>query len=49
MGRNRRAFMPEIEREAVKLVTEGGYPTAQVARDLGLTPTLLGVLPRPLP
>ena len=41
MGRTRRAFTPEFKREAVKLVAEGGHSTAQVARDLGLTPNLL--------
>jgi len=41
MGRTRRVCTPEFKREAVKLVTEGGHPTAQVARDLGLPPNLL--------
>jgi transposase len=41
MGRPRRAFTREFKREAVKLVTEGGHPMAQVARDLGLAPNLL--------
>jgi transposase len=41
MGRTRRRFTREFKQEAVKLVTEGGHPTAQVARDLGLTPNLL--------
>ncbi|MDQ6735349.1 MAG: transposase [Nitrospirota bacterium] len=41
MGRPRRAFTREFKQEAVKLVTESGHPTAQVARDLGLTPNLL--------
>ncbi len=41
MGRPRRAFTGEFKREAVKLAMEGGYPTAQVARDLGITPNLL--------
>jgi len=41
MGRTRRVFTPEFKREAVKLVTEGGHPTAHVARDLGLPPNLL--------
>ena len=31
MGRTRRAFTQEFKREAVKLVTEGGHPIAQVA------------------
>ena len=41
MGSTRRAFTREFKREAVKLATESGHPTAQVARDLGLTPNLL--------
>ncbi len=41
MGRTRQVCTPEFKREAVKLVTEGGHPTAQVARDLGLPPNLL--------
>ena len=41
MGRTRRAFTQEFKREAVKLVAENGHPTAQVARELGLTPNLL--------
>ena len=41
MGRPRRAFTREFKQEAVKLVTEGTHSTAQVARDLGLTPNLL--------
>jgi len=41
MGRSRRVFTREFKQEAVKLVTGGGHPTAQVARDLGITPNLL--------
>ena len=41
MGRPRRAFTRKFKQEAVKLVTAGGHPTAQVARELGLTPNLL--------
>ena len=41
MGRLRRVCTREVEQEAVKLVAAGGYPTAQVARDLGITPNLL--------
>ena len=37
MGQTRRAFTREFKQEAVKLVTAGGHPTAQVARDLGLS------------
>ncbi|MDQ6732520.1 MAG: transposase [Nitrospirota bacterium] len=40
MGRTRRAFTREFKQEAVKLVTDSGHPTAQVARELGLTPNL---------
>jgi transposase len=41
MGQRRRAFTREFKQEAVKLVTAGGHPTAQIARDLGITPNLL--------
>ena len=41
MGRPRRVFTREFKQEAVKLVTAGRHPTAQVARDLGITPNLL--------
>jgi hypothetical protein len=48
-------FTQEFKREAVKLVAENGHPTAQVARELGLTPNLLRrwkqrspVIPSPL-
>ena len=41
MGRTRRVFTRAFKQEAVKLVTAGGHPTAQVARELGLTPNLL--------
>ena len=41
MGRTRRTFTREFKQEAVKLVTASGHPTAQVARDLGITPNLL--------
>jgi hypothetical protein len=41
MGQTRRAFTREFKQEAVKLVTAGGHPTAQFARDLGITPNLL--------
>jgi transposase len=40
-GRTRRAETQAIKREAVKLVAENGPLTAQVARELGLTPHLL--------
>ena len=41
MGRSRRVFTREFKQEAVQLVTGGGHLTAQVARDLGITPNLL--------
>jgi transposase len=41
MGHTRRSFTRDFKSEAVKLVMESGRPTAQVARDLGLTPNLL--------
>ena len=41
MGQRRRAFTREFKQEAVKLMTAGGHQTAQVARDLGITPNLL--------
>jgi transposase-like protein len=41
MGQIRRSFTREFKNEAVKLVMESGRPTAQVARDLGITPNVL--------
>jgi transposase-like protein len=41
MGQLRRVFTPKFKQEALKLVTVGWHPTAQVARDLGITPNLL--------
>ena len=41
MGQSRRVFTREVTPEGVNLVTDGGHPTAQVARDLGITPNLL--------
>jgi transposase len=41
MGQMRRSFTREFKSEAVNLVRESGRPTAQVARDLGITPNLL--------
>jgi transposase len=37
----RRQHSEEFKREAVKLVTEGGYTTAQAARSLGIHENLL--------
>ena len=41
MGQSRRVFTREVTPEAVNLVTDGGHSTAQVSRDLGITPNLL--------
>ena len=41
MGRPRRVCTREFKQEAVKLVTGGGHPTAQVARDHGESVTAL--------
>ena len=42
MGKRRR-HSEEFKREAVKLVTEGGYTTAEAARNLGIHENLLRV------
>lgn len=42
MPERRRKFSPEFREEAVKMVTEGNRPTAQVARELGINPGTLG-------
>ncbi len=42
MPERRRKFSPEFRDEAVKMVTEGNRPTAQVARELGINPGTLG-------
>jgi transposase len=39
--RKRRQFTPEFKLEAVRLVTEGGRPISQVARELGIRPDML--------
>ena len=36
MSKNRRQYSEEFKREAVRLMTEGGVPLAQVSRDLGV-------------
>jgi transposase len=41
MATTRRQFTREFKLEAVRLVTQGGRPVAQVARELGIHPTLL--------
>jgi len=39
--RNRRKHSDEFKREAVKLITEGGYSVAEAARNLGVNENLL--------
>jgi len=41
-GKHRRKFTPEYRREAARLVIETGRSIAQVARDVGVSPALLG-------
>ena len=41
MGQSRRLFTQKFKQAALKLVTIGRHPTAQVARDLGITLNLL--------
>ena len=38
----RRSYTEEFKREAVRLVTTGGHSESQVARDLGVSRSLLG-------
>lgn len=42
MPERRRKFSPEFRDEAVKMVTEGNRPVAQVARELGINVGTLG-------
>lgn len=42
MRERRRKFSPEFRDEAVKMVTVGNRPVAQVARELGINPGTLG-------
>lgn len=42
MPERRRKFSPEFRDEAVKMVTAGNRPVAQVARELGINPGTLG-------
>jgi transposase len=42
MPERRRKFSPEFRDEAVKMVTDGNRPTAQVARELGINAGTLG-------
>ncbi len=41
MAKTRRTFTPEFKVQAVKLVTEQGRSIAEVARDLGLSESML--------
>ena len=41
MGQSRRVFTQKFKQATLKLVTIGRHPTAQVARDLGITLNLL--------
>lgn len=41
MAGHRRKFSPEFKLEAVRLVTEGGRPLVQVARELAVRPEQL--------
>ena len=41
MTRKRRTYTDEFKRDAVKLVTERGYPLAEAARNLGVHANLL--------
>ena len=42
MSKIRRQYSEEFKREAVRLMTEGGVPLAQVSRDLGVCTSVLG-------
>jgi transposase len=44
MSQRRRKFSLEYRQEAVKMVTDGPRPIAQVARELGLNEGTLGKL-----
>lgn len=48
MAKFRRAFSPEFKQEAVRLVTEGGRPVTQVARELSIRPEQLRTWKRQL-
>jgi transposase len=41
MARTRRIYTPEFKAQAVKLVTEQGYSTAEAARSLGICDNLI--------
>ncbi len=42
MSAQRRQYTAEFKQEAVRLITEGGVSMARVARDLGVSRSLLG-------
>lgn len=48
MAGERRQYTAEFKREAVRLMTQGDLSAAQVARDLGINPNLLGKWKRQL-
>jgi transposase len=48
MSKDRRQYSQEFKREAVRLMTEGGVPLAQVSRDLGVCTSVLGKWKRAL-
>ena len=41
MGRDRRSFTKEFKAEAVRLLQESGRPSSEIARQLGVRPSLL--------
>jgi len=42
MGSRRKKYTSEFKEEAVKLVTEQGYPISETARNLGINANMLG-------
>jgi len=42
MGSRRKKYTSEFKKEAVKLVTEQGYPISEMARNLGIKANMLG-------
>jgi transposase len=42
MRKSRKNYPPEFKEEAVKLITEQGYPITEAARNLGVNATMLG-------
>ena len=41
MSTEKKKYTPEFKREAVRLITEQGYKTAEAARNLGIHPSVL--------